>query len=145
QHPGSTSTASGTGAGGAAATSAASAPTPVVQTQAAPEIRPIAGANPIRPSFVLQRSPAEGDDQDETADEAALPSPWWAPAAEPRAGTQAFAGTGGDSGSPSIQRLASWDGPTASGGARSAGPSVGSSSAPSLARYAAAVQTSRAA
>jgi hypothetical protein len=79
---------------------------PSVQTAAAPEIRPIAAANPIRPSFVLQRSASDADaDTDDEAGDAALPSPWWAPAAESRSTAASGLGAGFDGG-PAVQRTA---------------------------------------
>ena len=82
-----------------------------VQTVAAPEIRPIAAANPLRPSFVLQRTAANGEDDD--ADEQPdLPSPWWAPASETRSGGGQAAGSGFD-GPASIQRSTATGAPAA--------------------------------
>lgn len=89
----------------------ATAPTPAapsVQTSAAsagPEIRPLAGANPIRTSIAIQRD-VEDDADDEPDDQSALPSPWWggndaaAPATD--TGTQLAAADGR---ATSIQRL----------------------------------------
>jgi hypothetical protein len=84
----------------------ATRPAPSVQKAAAPEIRPIAAANPIRPSFVLQRSASDADaeTEDESGD-AALPSPWWAPAAESRSSAAPGLGAGFDGG-PAVQRTA---------------------------------------
>lgn len=79
-----------------------SAVAPAAQPTATTEIRPIAAANPIRPSIALQRSaPDEGAADD---DAAGLRSPWWAPAAE-ATGPASF-GAGSDLDGPSIQRSA---------------------------------------
>jgi hypothetical protein len=109
---------------------AAPAPAPVA------EIRPIAGANPIRTAIALQREAAD-DLEDEGDDDAGLPSPWWGPAeATPRSGS---AGAGvSDGPAASIQRLAASPGTTAA-------PSFGATGrqpapAESGARYQAAVQ-----
>jgi hypothetical protein len=92
-----------------------------------PAVRPIAGANPLRPSIALQRS-ATDDGNDDALDDAALPSPWWAPAAE--AGTHAvFGGTSPSDGhTASVQR-------SADGGAApiSSNPFAITSRAPTLA------------
>ena len=94
--------ASGSSSGGAGASAAAST---AVQLKAAPEIRPIAAANPIRPSFVLQRSGADATD-DEPSDQPDLPSPWWAPASEARSGAGLPGAAGHDGGFASTQRSA---------------------------------------
>jgi hypothetical protein len=56
----------------------------------APEIRPIAGANPIRPAVTLQRSHA--DEDDDAAEESSFPSPWWAPTPDAIPQAQGFGG-----------------------------------------------------
>ncbi|HEY4227329.1 MAG TPA: hypothetical protein VGM49_03250 [Candidatus Limnocylindrales bacterium] len=103
--------AGSTGSNGSSAAAPVKAPVATVasvQRRAAPEIRPIAAANPIRPSFVLQRSAAESDGNDDADDDGTLPSPWWAPAAESRSGAGTSLGSGFDGGGPAaIQRSAS--------------------------------------
>jgi hypothetical protein len=91
---------------GAAGTGPSPSPAmpPVQRSAVSPEIRPIAGANPIRPSVTLQR--AEADDDDDAGDEdAGLPSPWWAQDHEVTA-PQAHGGVSGIDGPTSIQRSA---------------------------------------
>ncbi|GEM_PF-7041112 len=120
-------------AGGSASTSAGTAPatsssvsgSPIatpsaasVQTSVAPEIRPIAADNPIRPSFVLQRSPSDDESDDDAGGDAALPSPWWAPASESHATAGSFFGAGFDGGSAAVQRT------TSSDSARAASPAT---------------------
>ncbi len=69
----------------------------------APEIRPIAAANPIRPAVKLQRSPA--DEDDDAAEETAFPSPWWAPTPEAIPQVHGFGGAAEVSAVP-VQRSA---------------------------------------
>jgi trimeric autotransporter adhesin len=106
--PGAASPVAGASVGSSGTSSASSAThaAPSIQTVPAPEIRPIAAANPIRPSFVLQRSASDADAEadDETGD-AARPSPWWAPAAESRSTAASVLGAGFDGG-PAVQRTA---------------------------------------
>ncbi len=76
----------------------------VATTVPAPEIRPLAGSNPIRTSIGLQREAA--DDLDDGADDdATLPSPWWAPATE-TAAQPSLAGPAAGAPSTSLQRSA---------------------------------------
>jgi hypothetical protein len=56
------------------ATVATAAPPPLAH---GPEIRPTAGANPLRPSIGIQRAAA--DDLEDGTDDAELPTPWWSP------------------------------------------------------------------
>jgi hypothetical protein len=66
-----------------AATPTVARTAPAATAPSAPEIRPIAGMNPIRPAIALQRDAS--DDADGDADDEGLPSPWWAPASEAQA------------------------------------------------------------
>jgi hypothetical protein len=87
-------------------TGAPSVPSATVQRTATGSpiaIRPIAGANPIRPSVVIQRSTDEVDDGEDDGDGDGLPSPWWAPAADSPGRSMVGAGPGGDAGA-SLQR-----------------------------------------
>jgi syndecan 1 len=105
-----------------------------VQTSPAPEIRPIAAANPIRPSFVIQRSESGGDDDaDDDAGGGALPSPWWAPASETRAGAGGAAAGGFDVAPAQLQRSTTRDGAGAPS-VRSSAYGANSGNGPSVAR-----------
>ena len=85
------------------------APASAVVPTVAREIRPIAGANPIRTSLAIQRE--EADDLGDEAADGALPSPWWAPGG----GSHGAAGPGSqsmaDGGPTSIQRSVPDGGP----------------------------------
>lgn len=85
-----------------AATSAAPGPTTTVAPTVAREIRPTAGANPIRTTLALQREAA--DDLDDESDDAGLPSPWWAPDSGSHGAPGLGGHSSGDSGPASIQR-----------------------------------------
>jgi hypothetical protein len=89
-------------AASATTTPATSAPHAAAPT--APEIRPIAGVNPIRTSVALQREAAD-DLDDEAEDVAALPSPWWSSSDAP---TRPAAGLSGstDLAAAPVQRSA---------------------------------------
>jgi len=70
----------------------------VQRTTTATTIRPIAAHNPLRPSLELQR---DADEQaTDLQDDAALPSPWWAPAPVASAGGPALAGVAALPGHP---------------------------------------------
>lgn len=85
------------------APAAASATVQRTATVSPSAIRPIAGANPIRPSVVIQRSTDEVDDGEDDGEGAILPSPWWAPGADSPGHSMMGAGPGGDAG-VSLQR-----------------------------------------
>lgn len=95
-------------AAGSSGASPSPAPERAATPAASPEIRPIAGANPIRTSFAIQREAAD-DFEDESGDDAALPSPWWAPATEAQARPAAPGQLGADGPATSIQRIAARD------------------------------------
>lgn len=86
---------------GSASPAAARASVQASASPARPEIRPIAGGNPIHTSIPLQRDAAD-DSEDEPGGDASLPSPWWGSgdsAVRPGA-----TGLGVDAGVTSIQR-----------------------------------------
>lgn len=126
---------------GQASSTSAGAPAPVSAQRTAagttapssPEIRPIAAANPIRPSFALQRAAA--DDLDEDAEDDTLPSPWWAPPAESPSQLPMGSGAGGDPGVSLQRSTAGSSGPSFSGlGATRGTAPAAPSAAQSLAR-----------
>lgn len=105
------------GAGGVPAPAAAGAATSAsgpsgtgaglpLQRTSGTAIRPIAAHNPIRPAVTLQRH-ADGDDGagDDEGD-AALPSPWWAPAADRPSASPSPASSAGLGAGPWVQRSA---------------------------------------
>lgn len=91
----------------AAGSSSAAASSSVQRSQATPEIRPIAGANPLRLA-TLQRAASDEDAGDDEGDAPGLPSPWWSTASErPAAGaTAAFPAASGLDGAAAVQRSA---------------------------------------
>ena len=99
--------AAGSTAVGSSAASMQPAGTTAIQRSAAatPTIRPIAAHNPLRPAIAIQRDADEDAGGDDDDADGALPSPWWAPAAEPGSARSMPSAAGADAG-PAVQRSA---------------------------------------